>query len=333
MQSSLPEDWIPSLGHRGPQRSLRSAFQSFAPVSLLPEERITQMFHLSLLSDTLQATDKPTQGGIPLEIEGVSKVYATRSGLVEALQPVDIDVAAGEFVCLLGPSGCGKSTLLSIIAGLETASSGAVWADGREVHGPGTDRVLLFQEAALFPWLDVQHNVEFGLRQAAIPARERAAIARHFIEVVHLNGFEKSYVHQLSGGMRQRVAIARALAIDPEVLLMDEPFGALDALTRDRLHAELESIWASTSKTILFVTHNVREAVALGDRVLVFSPRPGRIVREFRVDLPRPRKLEDHSLVDMTKEIMAVLRDAMDTQEQEEANGKSNKRVYNSTTR
>ncbi len=269
------------------------------------------MFHLSLLSDTLQATDKPTQGGIPLEIEGVSKVYATRSGLVEALQPVDIDVAAGEFVCLLGPSGCGKSTLLSIIAGLETASSGAVWADGREVHGPGTDRVLLFQEAALFPWLDVQHNVEFGLRQAAIPARERAAIARHFIEVVHLNGFEKSYVHQLSGGMRQRVAIARALAIDPEVLLMDEPFGALDALTRDRLHAELESIWASTSKTILFVTHNVREAVALGDRVLVFSPRPGRIVREFRINLPRPRSLENHMLVDQAAEILSVLKLAM----------------------
>lgn len=272
------------------------------------------MFHLSLLSDTLQttsATDKPTQGGISLEIEGVSKVYATHSGPVEALQAVDIDVAAGEFVCLLGPSGCGKSTLLSIIAGLETASSGAVWADGRKVHGPGTDRVLLFQEAALFPWLDVQRNVEFGLRQAAIPARERAAIARHFIEVVHLNGFEKSYVHQLSGGMRQRVAIARALAIDPEVLLMDEPFGALDALTRDRLHAELESIWASTSKTILFVTHNVREAVALGDRVLVFSPRPGRIVREFRINLPRPRSLENHMLVDQAAEILSVLKLAM----------------------
>src|SRR6266478_2826732 len=250
-------------------------------------------------------------GGIPLRIEGVTKFFAGRSGQVEALRPVDVDVAAGEFICLLGPSGCGKSTLLSIIAGLEPASDGIVWADGRKVHSPGTDRVLLFQEAALFPWLDVQHNVEFGLRQAAIPARERAAIARHFIEVGHLNGFEKSYVHQLSGGMRQRVAIARALAIDPEVLLMDEPFGALDALTRDRLHAELESIWASTSKTILFVTHNVREAVALGDRVLVFSPRPGRIVREFRINLPRPRSLENHMLVDQAAEILSVLKLAM----------------------
>jgi NitT/TauT family transport system ATP-binding protein len=284
------------------------------------------MFHLSILSDTRYATDRPQQapGGIPLKIEGVSKTFTGRSGAVEALQHVDLDVAAGGFVCLLGPSGCGKSTLLSIIAGLETASSGTIWAAGQKVRGPGTDRVLLFQEAALFPWLDVQHNVEFGLRQAGTPSRERAAIARRFIEGVHLNGFEKSYVHQLSGGMRQRVAIARALAIDPEVLLMDEPFGALDALTRDRLHAELESIWTSTHKTILFVTHNVREAVALGDRVLVFSPRPGRIVREFRINLPRPRSLENHMLVDQAAEILSVLKHAMSEDQQERVDGESN---------
>ncbi len=284
------------------------------------------MFHLSILSDTQHATvrPQPAPGGIPLKIEGVSKTFTGRAGAVEALQHVDLDVAAGEFVCLLGPSGCGKSTLLSIIAGLETASSGTIWAAGQKVRGPGTDRVLLFQEAALFPWLDVQHNVEFGLRQAGTPPRERAAIARRFIEGVHLKGFEKSYVHQLSGGMRQRVAIARALAIDPEVLLMDEPFGALDALTRDRLHAELESIWTSTHKTILFVTHNVREAVALGDRVLVFSPRPGRIVREFRINLPRPRSLENHMLVDQAAEIMSVLKQAMNEDQQEHADGESN---------
>src|SRR5437763_639164 len=156
-----------------------------------------------------------------------------------------------------------------------------------------------------------------------LPARERAAEARRFIELVHLKGFERSYVHQLSGGMRQRVAIARALAIDPAILLMDEPFGALDALTRDRLHIELESIWASTRKTVLFVTHNVREAVALGDRVLVFSPRPGRIVREFRVNLPKPRKLEDHTLVDLTAEIMSVLRGELRSHEQEDIDGES----------
>ena len=287
------------------------------------------MFHQLTLggaqrTERAAGNDQQTPGGIPLRIEGVSKTFTGRAGAVEALRPVEMEIAAGEFVCLLGPSGCGKSTLLSIIAGLESASSGTVLADGRIVRGPGTDRVLLFQEAALFPWLDVQRNVEFGLREASKPAKERIATARRFIELVHLKGFERSYVHQLSGGMRQRVAIARALAIDPAILLMDEPFGALDALTRDRLHAELESIWASTRKTVVFVTHNVREAVALGDRVLVFSPRPGRIVQEFRIDLPRPRSLEDHLLVDYAAEIMSVLRDAMDTQEQEDANGKSN---------
>jgi NitT/TauT family transport system ATP-binding protein len=227
-------------------------------------------------------------GGIPLRIDGVSKTFSGRTQMVEALLAVNLEVAAGEFVCLLGPSGCGKSTLLSIIAGLEAATTGTVWADGREVRSPGIDRVLLFQEAALFPWLDVQHNIEFGLRQAGASAQERAAIAQHFIELVHLKGFERSYIHQLSGGMRQRVALAR-----------------------DRLHAELEAIWATTHKTVLFVTHNVREAVALGDRVLVFSPRPGRIVREFSINLPRPRSLEDHTLVDQAAEILTVLKEGM----------------------
>src|SRR5258708_31664274 len=272
------------------------------------------MFFTSILSEAPRSERAETKStpasGIPLKIEGVSKTFNGRAGVVEALQPVDITVAAGEFVCLLGPSGCGKSTLLNIIAGLEPASSGSVYANEVVTRGTGTDRVLLFQEAALFPWLDVQHNVEFGLRQAGVARKKRAEIAQHFIKLVHLQGFERSYVHQLSGGMRQRVAIARTLAINPAVLLMDEPVGALDALTGDRLHAELEEIWSTTGKTILFVTHNVREAVALGDRVLVFAPRPGRIVREFRIDLPRPRTLEDHEVVDQTAEIMAVLREA-----------------------
>jgi len=250
-------------------------------------------------------------GGISLRLEGVGKTFAGRDRALRALLPIDLEVAAGEFVCLLGPSGCGKSTLLGLIAGLDSPSTGTVWAAGRPVRGPGTDRVLLFQEAALFPWLDVRGNVEFGLRQIGVPKRERRERAMRLLETVHLAGFERSYVHQLSGGMRQRVAIARALALDPAVLLMDEPFGALDALTRDLLHHEIEAIWKSTGKTILFVTHNVREAVALGDRVLVFSPRPGRVVREFRVDLPRPRALEDHALVDRAAKVLAVLREAM----------------------
>jgi NitT/TauT family transport system ATP-binding protein len=274
------------------------------------------------LNDANTTTHKEhgTPGGIPLRIEDVSKIFPGRTGSVEALKPVNLEVEAGEFICLLGPSGCGKSTLLSIIAGLESASTGVIWANGQKVHGPGTDRVLLFQEAALFPWLDVQRNVEFGLRQIGTPAKERRELARRFIELVHLKGFEHSYIHQLSGGMRQRAAIARALVLDPAILLMDEPFGALDALTRDRLHAELESIWASTRKTILFVTHNVREAVALGDRVLVFSPRPGRIVREFRINLPRPRTLEDHTLVDVAADVLAVLKEAINEHEENERN-------------
>lgn len=280
-----------------------------------------------MISARVEQAKSKRRGGIPLKINEVSKTFDGRAGLVEALQSIDMDVAAGEFVCLLGPSGCGKSTLLGIVAGLESPGSGSILADGKPIHGTSTERVLLFQEAALFPWLDVQHNVEFGLRQAGMPRKERAAIAQRFIDLVHLQGFERSYIHQLSGGMRQRVAIARALAINPAVLLMDEPFAALDAFTRDRLHAELEAIWSATRKTILFVTHNVREAVALGDRVLVFAPRPGRIVREFHIRLPRPRPLEDRRVAEQTTEILQALREAIDAQaaeEQEESHGRSN---------
>jgi NitT/TauT family transport system ATP-binding protein len=246
-----------------------------------------------------------------LTLRGVNKIFTSKGRIVQALAPIDLTVARGEFVCFLGASGCGKSTLLSIIAGLEAPTGGSVIAGESVVRGPGIDRVMMFQEAALFPWLTVQGNVEFALKQIGVPRRERAERARSWIERVHLRGFENSPVHQLSGGMRQRVALARSLAVDPDILLMDEPFGALDALTRDRLHVELESLWAATGKTILFVTHNVREAVALGDRVLVFSPRPGRIVGEFTVNLPRPRSLEDVAVVAETAKIMATLRSAM----------------------
>jgi NitT/TauT family transport system ATP-binding protein len=248
------------------------------------------------------------QRGLALRIEGVGKTFASTAGAVEALRPTSIEVAAGEFVCLLGPSGCGKSTLLSIVAGLEAPSVGQVFAGSQLVYGPGNERVLLFQDAALFPWLDVQRNVEFGLRQQGMPRAERAQIAQRLLTQVGLGGFERHFVHQLSGGMRQRVAIARALATNPRVLLMDEPFGALDALTRDQMHTDLETLWLASGQTVLFVTHNVREAIALGDRVLVFSPRPGRIVHALHVDLPRPRALEDHALVDMAAELLAVLR-------------------------
>lgn len=250
--------------------------------------------------------------GRALQLRGVGKTYVSGDRRVEALAPTDLDVEAGEFVCLLGASGCGKSTLLQLIAGLESASGGTITVDDTPVTGPGADRVLLFQDAALFPWLTVEDNVKFGLRYSARPADEQQRIADDWIDRVHLRGFENAWVHQLSGGMRQRAALARALATDPSMLLMDEPFGALDALTRDRLHEELESLWAATRKTILFVTHNVREAVALGDRVLVLSPRPGRIVGDFRITLPRPRALEDVTVMQQASDIMKVLRRALD---------------------
>jgi NitT/TauT family transport system ATP-binding protein len=258
--------------------------------------------------------DTEPRGGVAVQpalaLHRVAKTFRTRAGAVDALAPLDIAVAAGEFVCLVGTSGCGKSTLLSLIAGLDRPTHGTIRTGGRRVSGPGSDRVLLSQDAALFPWLDVQRNVEFGLRQLGMSAFDRANVAHHWLARVSLAGFARSSVHQLVGGMRQRVALARALAIDPAVLLMDEPFGALDAMTRDRLHADLQAIWASTRKTIVFVTHNTREAVALGDRVLVLSPRPGRVVAEFRIDLPRPRTLEDTTLVERTRVVLRALRSA-----------------------
>jgi NitT/TauT family transport system ATP-binding protein len=250
--------------------------------------------------------------GRSLRLRGVGRTYVSGDRVVQALAPTDLDIEAGEFVCLLGASGCGKSTLLHMVAGLDEPTSGTISVDGTPVAGPSPDRVLLFQDAALFPWLTVEDNVRFGLRHSARPADEQQRITRDWIDRVHLRGFEQAYVHQVSGGMRQRVALARALATDPSMLLMDEPFGALDALTRDRLHEELESLWAATRKTVIFVTHNVREAVALGDRVLVLSPRPGRIVGDVRITLPRPRALEDITVMQQASDLMKVLRRALD---------------------
>jgi len=201
---------------------------------------------------------------------GVSKVglseiclsYRTQKGeRLLALDHINLQVRAGEFVCIVGPSGCGKSTLLHLIAGLHQQTSGQVLIDGKPVQGPGTDRIMIFQEHALFPWLTVGQNVEFGMKMKGVPKAEREEKTRYYLKLVHLAKFEKSYIHQLSGGMRQRVAIARALATEPDVLLMDEPFAALDAQTRDLLHDELERIWSETGRTIIFVTHNVREAI------------------------------------------------------------------------
>lgn len=249
----------------------------------------------------------------PIAKVGLSEIclsYRAQNGeRLLALDHINLEVRAGEFLCVVGPSGCGKSTLLHLIAGLHSQTSGQVLVDGHPVQGPGTDRILIFQEHGLFPWLTVAENVEFGMKMKGVPKDERREKMRHYLRLVHLAKFENSYIHQLSGGMRQRVAIARALATEPDVLLMDEPFAALDAQTRDLLHDELERIWSETGRTIIFVTHNVREAVRLGDRVILLTFRPGRVKNEFPVFLPRPRSLEDPEVALAARKVLDELRD------------------------
>src|SRR5580698_8010652 len=243
-------------------------------------------------------------------LDSISLSYKTTKGeRLLALDKINLEVKPGEFLCVVGPSGCGKSTLLHLIAGLNPQTSGNVLVDGTPVTGPGTDRILIFQELGLFPWLTVAGNVEFGMKLKNVPKAEREERVQHFLRLVHLSKFSNSYIHQLSGGMRQRVALARALATEPDVLLMDEPFAALDAQTRDLLHDELERIWAETGSTIIFVTHNVREAIRLGDRVVLMTFRPGRVKSQFQIDLPRPRHLEDPAVAAVAGDILNELRE------------------------
>jgi NitT/TauT family transport system ATP-binding protein len=253
-----------------------------------------------------------------LTIRGVEKAFWNRQGSVSALGPIDTDVREGEFVCVVGPSGCGKTTLLNLVAGLEEPDTGEVSFEGKPIRGPGPDRIVLFQELGLFPWMTVLGNVEFGLRARRVPRAERRRTAVHFLRMVHLSGFQGAWVHELSGGMKQRVALARALAMDPVMLLMDEPFAALDAQTRDMLHQELQDIWSRTRKTILFVTHNVREAACLADRIITLTRRPGRIKREFIVDIPRPRHIEDPHVAHVAAQIREELRDEIEAALEEE---------------
>ena len=260
---------------------------------------------------TMALPGKANDNGIPkVEINGISLSYRTNDGTrLVALDDINLKVGAGEFLCIVGPSGCGKSTLLHLIAGLHSPTSGNVLVDQQPVADPGTDRILIFQELGLFPWLTVAENVEFGMKMKGVPKAEREEKIEKYLRLVHLAKFKRSYTHQLSGGMRQRVALARALAAEPDVLLMDEPFAALDAQTRDLLHDELERIWAETGRTIIFVTHNVREAVRLGDRVALLTFRPGRVKREYAIDLERPRQLEDVSVAQTAREILDDLRE------------------------
>ena len=244
-----------------------------------------------------------------LVVNEVSKTFASSSGQVQALDRISLQVGEGEFLCLVGASGCGKSTLLNIIAGLEEPDSGEVLADGKPITGPGRDRMVMFQESALFPWLDVLGNVLFGLKlKPNLTNKDRRDVARYYLELVGLTRFEHANIHELSGGMKQRVALARALAPNPRVLLMDEPFAALDALTREQLYGDIQRIWRDRHKTIVFVTHNVREAVCLGDRVLLFSPHPGRVHEEFSVNLPRPRDINTVELTERASDIVTALK-------------------------
>lgn len=244
-----------------------------------------------------------------LAVSGVWKYFQSENGAVCALENVSLKINEGEFVCLVGPSGCGKSTLLNIIAGLESPDRGSVLADGKPVHEPGRDRMVMFQDHALFPWLNVLDNVLFGLKlKPGLKRKERKEVAMYYLQLVGLESFARSNIHELSGGMKQRVALARALAPNPRVLLMDEPFAALDAITREQLYGDIQRIWAARKKTIVFVTHNVREAACLGDRVILFSPHPGRVREEFEVRLSRPRDFNSVELAWHSSQIMSALK-------------------------
>lgn len=242
-----------------------------------------------------------------IECYALGKTYASKAGPVEALRGIDLTAAEGEFVCLLGLSGCGKSTLLQIVAGLEEPTTGAVRVGGTHLDGPSDKTSVVFQDHGLFPWMSVRENVEFNMKARKVAPAERAARAAAMLEMMRLSAFASRYPHELSGGMRQRVGIARALTTNPRALLMDEPFGALDAQTRRRLQEELLQIWQQQQTTVLFVTHGIEEAVLLADRVAVFSPQPGRITAIVPVTLPRPRDPESAAFIALVKDLRQMI--------------------------
>ena len=257
--------------------------------------------------------------GAAISLKGAGRWFKQPDGTEAGVSSVDLEIRAGEFVCLLGPSGCGKSTLLNLIAGLDFPGQGEITVGDRKVKGPGPDRTVMFQDAALFPWLTLRRNVAFPLELAGVSKGEVERRVDEVLRMVHLYRFADAPVHTLSGGMRQRGALARALVSDPGTLLMDEPFAALDAQTRDVMYGELERVWQATKKTVVFVTHNVREAVRLGDRIVVMATRPGRIRKIIDVDLPRPRSDADRNANLLSAVVMNELREEIARVQKEEA--------------
>jgi len=247
-------------------------------------------------------------------LHGVSKSFEGRGqGRLPVLQHIDLDIRPGEFLTIIGPSGCGKTTLLNLIGGFLRPTTGSISKDGDEITGPGPDRTMVFQDYALFPWLTVADNIAFGLRAKGVAKAELVRRVQHFLNLVGLSGFSDVYPPQLSGGMRQRVSIARALAPDPDVVLMDEPFAALDSITRDRLQEELLAIWSQSQRTFVLITHNIEEAVFLSDRIVVMGSRPGRIRSILDIALPRPRRPEirirDHAFLELKQRIFDLVSD------------------------
>ena len=272
-------------------------------------------------SNKLSNNEEEAEDKLMLRLRNIYKEYSSSQDngnhlLLNhiVLNNLNLDIKEGEFVTIVGPSGCGKSTLLNILAGMDKSYNGELYIDTKPIkESPYSDRIVVFQEGDLFPWLTVYQNIEFGLKIAKVPKDKRRKTILHFIDLVQLSNFTDAFIHQLSGGMKQRVAIARALALNPKILLMDEPFAALDVQTRKMLYTEVLKIHQETNKTILFVTHNINEAVALGDRVIVMSPKLKNIKKEFIVDIPRPRKI-DHPLIEsITKEIVAESEDLFTT--------------------
>lgn len=251
-----------------------------------------------------------------LKTAGLSKTF--KNAAEPALSDINLEIEDGEFICIVGPSGCGKSTLLNLIAGLETPTAGRIILDDKEVKGPGADRVVMFQEPALYPWLNVIDNVKFGMKLEGVPKSEQEKRAEKYLKMVHLWDFREFAVHELSGGMKQRTALARALTMDSKIMLMDEPFSALDKQTINKLRAELEAIWEETRRTIIYVTHSVEEALYFADRIIILADRPGIIKSVVKIDLPRPRQLDSEDFVDIRKHLLDGLKVEVEKVEKEE---------------